>query len=282
MAVTVFCDLPLASDAEPTLTVRGIWPSESEIADSPFTMAGEAFAEGAFTADIGTPGAGLYRCAVELSGVLIATGYVLIEAGTTNVRMVDSPQAAITPSDFASAIASAVAASVTSQLLTRFTVTQAIGTPPQIATIDVSRAERLALGRRYVGAVGAYTKADVELVIGVAQDAPDITGRLVWTAKNQVTDADSVLVIKVDSVSGLVKPTGGGIVVGDGTLAAIDAGDDPDRSARLKVYARGMAGIPAGRLYWDLRQYIDATQDLTDVLATGILDLALPINQAVA
>lgn len=285
MAVTLYVDLPLVSSAEPILELKGIWPSETSVAGSPFTLDGQEFAKGSFTANIGDLEPGIYRGVVTLTGVHIATGYVGIIEGATNARMVDDPQTAMQASAFAEAIASEVSSVMIAALLNRFTVSSAVGATTQQATQEIERSERLALGPLYTANFGAYTQADIELTIGVLPQSPDVTGRLVWTAKPIINGDQASIVLQVASDSGLVKPTGAPIVAGDAVLSAIPNATQgqPSRAAKVTILARAMAGVATGRLYWDLRRYIDAQGQAlaeSDVLATGILDLYRPVNQA--
>jgi hypothetical protein len=285
MALTVYCDLPLPASAAPVMALRGPWSAETAVENSPFTLSGQTYAAGSFTANVGTLEPGLYRASVTLSGTLIAIGYVLVVADATTTRLVDDPQLPLDPTDFATAIATAVSNQLVQALLARFTVSRSVGVDATQASQDVTRDERLLLGPLYTANFAGYVQSDVSLVIGVLPNAADVVGRLVWTAKPTVTGDDSTAVIKVDSASGLVKPTGGSIASSDGKVAAIAnaVSGQPSRAASVDILARAMAGISPGRLYWDLRRYIAAsgsTPAEADVLATGIIDLSRPVNQA--
>jgi hypothetical protein len=280
--MNVLIDLPLPSSATPTVAIRGPWPTESAVENSPFSLSGSSSSNGRFSASVGELAAGLYRCDVTLSGTLIAIGYISTAGTETNVRMVDDPSSAIDYTALADSIAPAVSSAILSTLLNRFTISGTVGESAMIATNEITREERIALGPMYVGNYYAYTQADLSLSIGTPTTAADCVGRLVWTAKNQISDADSAIVLQVDSGSGLVKPTG---FATSGTIAAIPnaTAGQPARAAKVDIRAIAQASVNPGRLYWDLRRYIaqnGQTPAEADLLATGILDLSRPVNRS--
>lgn len=275
-------DLPLVSSASPSVSVRGPFPTETAVENSPFSLTGSQNSNGRFSADIGELAAGIYRCSVTLNGALIAIGYINVTTTSTTIRMVDDPNASIDYTALANAIAPTVSNAIIAALLNRFTIAGTVGSDPMVATNDITRDERVALGGLYAGNFFAYTQADLSLTIGVPAAAQDCVGRLVWTAKNAIADADSAAILQVDSVSGIVKPANQGA---QGSIVAIPNATQgqPSRSAKVDFRAVAMASINPGRLYWDLRRYVAAqgqTPAEADLLATGVLDLTRPVNRA--
>ncbi len=278
----LYIDLPLPSSATPSVSVRGPFPTETAIDSSPFTLTGSQNSNGRFSANIGELAAGIYRCSITINGALIAIGYINVTATSTVVRMVDDPDASIDYTALANAIALSVSTTIIAALLNRFTIAGTVGSDAIVATNDITRDERLALGGLYAGNFYSYTQADLSLTIGVPAAAPDCVGRLVWTAKNSIADADSAAILQVDSASGILKPanqtTQGSIVA----IANATQGQ-PSRAAKVDFRAAAMATVNPSRLYWDLRRYIAAqgqTPAEADLLATGVLDLTRPVNRA--
>ena len=278
----LYIDLPLPSSATPAVAIRGPFPTESPIQNSPFTLTGSQSSAGRFSADIGDLAAGIYRCSVTLNGTLIAIGYISATATSTSVRMVDDPNATIDYTALATAVAPAVSAVLIAALLNRFTLSGTAGTQADVPTRDITRQERLNLGHLYTANFLAYTKADMSLIINVPTAAPDCVGRLVFTAKQSPSDSDNGALIRVDSASGVQQPSG---YATKGSVVAIanPTAGQPSRSARVQILAQAMQPLQAGRLYWDLRSYIAQVNPppVGVVLSTGILDLTQPINQAV-
>lgn len=279
MAVTLHVDLPLDAAQTPTATIKEVWPNETAISGSPFTLVGSGTSAGRFTVNIGTPTEGIHRVEIKLGTVLIALGYISVTAGATDVRMVDDPASSIDPAAFASAIASSVAQSIIAQMVARFALSSSISGGVSALAPVVTRDERLQLGPMYCADFSQYLKTDNELVITIHPNAKNATGRLVWTAKPDIAGADATIAIQVDSVTGLVKPSGGGIVAGDGSIVGIVDGSNPIRQVRVTLKARALSTLAAGRLYWDLRRY-DASPAAVWSLGSGVIDLFEPVNRA--
>lgn len=277
MPVSLFVDLPIPNSSSPVAVIRGPYPAETAVVGSPFTLVGQAFAQGSFTVDIGTLTPAVYRVDVSLGGAMVASGLIDIKADSSYVRLYDVIPPQIEADDLANALDDTVANQVVNILLGRFSVSQGVSGVAQTATQVVTRAEREALGDYYVANFRQYLKSDSEIVIGIHPTAKNGTGRLVWTAKTNIA-ADPVS-LQVSSTAGLVTPSGGSFVAGDASLAGIVVGSDPIRSVRLSLKARSVSTIPAGRLYWDLRRY-DTSPAAVWPLATGVIDFLQPVNQA--
>jgi hypothetical protein len=202
------------------------------------------------------------------------------ESSTANVQVIPIEHARYTR-DTLQSLSTTVSQAILSELVSRFQISTSTSGSVQAITPVVTREERQSLGPFYVADFNQYLKTDNEIVITIHPSAKNATGRLVWTAKPTVAGAQNTIAVQVDSSSGLVTPTGGSIVAGDGSIVGLVNGTDPVRQVRLTMKARGLSTIAAGRFYWDLRRY-DTSPNAVWQLAAGVIDFATPVNQAIA
>ncbi len=275
MSVTLYVDLPLGSDATPTIEVRGPWPNETALTGSPFAATAQEYNKGSFAFSLGTPAAGIYRIAVLLSSTLIGTGYIEVKAGTTAILMADYVKSELTAQDIADAITPTLTSQLIASITNRFKVS-----PNGIATLafpynpTVTVAERKSLGQFYVANYLRYCNADLVLDIPVAADALDVAGLLTFTAKTAFVSG--VTKFQADSTTGLTTPSG---AAGNATVVAIDnpTVGQPSRGVRVTIKRATVVTVSPMRLYFEVKRYV-ASGIHNDVLATGVLDLSVAMS----
>jgi len=202
------------------------------------------------------------------------------ESSTANIQVIPIEHTRYTR-DTLAAMSSAIATEIVAQLIGRFAISSTISGGVQAITPVVSRAERELLGPMYVGDFTQYSKTDFEIVVTIHPNAKNATGRLVFTAKPTTAGAQGTIVLQADSATGLIVPSGGGIVAGDASVTGIVDGANPIRQVRVITKARATQNIAPGRLYWDIRRY-DTSPAAVWQLATGVMDFVQPVNQAIS
>lgn len=223
---------------------------------------------------------GYYVFNVQASENNGATVDFFPESSTANIQVIPIEHARYTR-DTLTTLSENISAQIISQLIGRFTISSSVtGAVTTAISPVVTREEIEKLGPFYVGAFVQYAKSDCEIVITIHPSAKNATGRLVWTAKPVINGAQNTIVIQVDSATGLVTPSGGGIIAADASVVGLVDGTNPIRQVRLKMYARALSLLTPGRLYWDIRRY-DTSPAAAWELATGVIDFVEPVNQSV-
>lgn len=277
---TFTVDLPIAGLGTVSSEITG----PSPIASEPLTVSmSDARMAMSYSAEVSLSLAGTYRNVVRIGSVVASIGYAVWNGTDAEVQISTAypdPANIVLASDYPSDVAT----SVVQQLLQRFTVATPSGYQVQQAKLEVSNAEKLALGHLYAANFRAYTKSDLSLLVALPAAAQDAEDRIIFTAKRDIAGGQTSIVLQADSVTGLLKSGIGGVTAADGKVLAIETVGGAKRSVSIDILGRSMSKIETGRLYWDIRRARGAGNSLpaeSDVLATGILDLTLPINQAV-